>query len=365
MRPHEEDHVNKSVLGRDPFAPPQATAPAPAAAGAEEAPRTRPPRPRARKKAAPVEASPAAPPAAPIDRVELVEPSPELLPDSLLTENPQVRPSFCGQKLAQVLMRFRSDEVDPFGFDPVYWKKVEPIFEFLFERYWRVELEGLEHIPATGRMLLVANHSGTLPYDGAMLKVAIERKHPSGRALRFLVEDFVFHFPFLGAFMNRIGGVRACQDNAQRLLGDEQLVVVFPEGIKGIGKLYKDRYHLQRFGRGGFIKLAMATRTPIVPVAIVGAEEIHPMLAKLKWLARPLGLPYLPVTPTFPWLGPLGALPLPSKWTIRFGAPIQLEGPAGAGEDDMLLVMQKSEDVRTTIQQMIDEMLAKRGKKVF
>jgi 1-acyl-sn-glycerol-3-phosphate acyltransferase len=255
-------------------------------------------------------------------------------------------------------MRFRSEEVDPFGFDPVYWKKVEPIFEFLFASYWRVELEGLDNIPAAGRMLLVANHSGTLPYDGAMLKVAVERKHPSGRALRFLVEDFVFHFPFLGAFMNRIGGVRACQDNAQRLLADEQLVVVFPEGIKGIGKLFKQRYQLQRFGRGGFVKLALQTRAPIIPAAVIGAEEIHPMLGRVTWLAKYLGIPYVPITPTFPWLGPLGTVPLPTKWQIRFGEPIDLAGQHGpAAAQDRVLVNRLTEQVRSTIQALVDEAL--------
>jgi len=271
-----------------------------------------------------------------------------------------MRLSFYGSKLGQLGMRLHSEEVDPFGYDAVYWEKIEPFFRLLFESYWRVEVQGLQNIPDQGRVLLVTNHSGTLPYDGAMLKVAIENHHPSGRSVRFLTEDFVFHFPFLGTFINRIGGVRACPDNAKRLLQNEQLVVVFPEGVKGIGKLFRDRYKLQRFGRGGFIKLALHTQSPIIPVAIIGAEEIHPMLARLSWMARPLGLPYLPVTPTFPWLGPLGAIPLPSKWMIRFGEPISFSQYSSKDAEDLLTVMKLSEQVRNNIQKMVHQLLKER-----
>ena len=179
--------------------------------------------------------------------------------------------------------------------------------------------------------------------------------------MRPLVEDFVFHFPYLGTLINRLGGVRACQENAQRLLDDDQLVAVFPEGIKGIGKLYRDRYKLQRFGRGGFIKLALRTRAPIVPVAIVGAEETHPMLTKVTWFAKSVGVPYVPITPTFPLLGPLGLLPLPSKWYVRFGEPLDLpaeHGPEAA--PDRILVNRLAETVRARIQTMIDETLEHR-----
>jgi 1-acyl-sn-glycerol-3-phosphate acyltransferase len=298
-----------------------------------------------------------------IDRIELLEgadPSEGQFDNVLHSSTRFVRPSYYGEKLGRAYMRYHAEEVDPFGFDPVYWDKVEPFFKFLFDSYWRVDLLDVEKVPSEGRVLLVCNHSGTLPYDGAMLKVAVENHHPSARPVRFLVEDFVFHFPFLGSFMNRIGGVRACQDNARRLLENEQLVAVFPEGIKGIGKLFRDRYKLQRFGRGGFIKLALRASSPIVPVSIVGAEEIHPMLARLGWLARPLGLPYLPVTPTFPLLGPLGALPLPSKWKIQFGKPVNLDQYSAKDADDPLTVMQLAEKVRATIQQMTDELLKKR-----
>ncbi len=267
---------------------------------------------------------------------------------------------FYMRKWGRLGMRNRSEEVDDFGFDPVYEERVMPIFEFLYERYFRVECQGVENIPAEGRCLVVGNHSGTIPYDGAMLKVAVKREHPKRRDVRWLAEDFIFHFPFLGSFTNRVGAVRACQENAERLLRQEALVAVFPEGIKGIGKLFKDRYKLQRFGRGGFIKLCLRTNTPVVPVAVVGAEETHPMLVRVQSLAEVLGLPYIPVTPTFPLLGPLGLLPAPTKWKIVFGEAQSFEGYGPEAADDEILVGQLAEQVRSTIQGMLDRSVGAR-----
>ncbi len=257
-------------------------------------------------------------------------------------------------------MRNRSEEVDDFGYDPIYDQKVRPLFNFLYEKYFRVEVEGIEHVPDQGRAALVCNHAGALPYDGIMLKMAVKREHPKKRDLRWLAEDFLFHFPFLGSFTNRIGAVRACQENAERLLGQEQLVGVFPEGVKGIGKLYKDRYRLQRFGRGGFVKLCLRTRTPIIPVAIVGGEEASPMLLRIEQFSRGLGLPYIPVTPTFPLLGPLGLAPAPTKWKILFGEPIDLAEHGPEAADDEILVGRLTERVRATIQATLDRALGER-----
>lgn len=249
-------------------------------------------------------------------------------------------------------------EVDEFGMDPTFIKKVKPLFDFLYYNYWRVSVKGLNNIPHEKRGLIVANHSGTLPYDGSMIAASIINEHPSRKDVRFLVEDFVYHFPFLGTFMYRIGGVRACPENAERLLLKEHLVTVFPEGIKGIGKHYRERYRLQRFGRGGFIKLALRTNTPIIPTAVIGAEEIHPLIYKSTLLAKPLGIPYVPVTPTLPLLGPIGLIPLPSRWTIAFGEPIRFlpkYGPQDA--ENQLLVNKLSEMVRCKIQDMVTETL--------
>ncbi len=263
-------------------------------------------------------------------------------------------------------MMGRSDIVDDFGHDPRATARWEWLFEFLYSRWFRVEASGLENIPARGRALLVANHAGSLPYDSAMVMHAVRRDHPSRRDVRPLVEDTVFHLPFLGPIMNRIGGVRADPDNAERLLRKDELVAVFPEGEKGMGKLWKDRYRLQRFGRGGFVKLALRTGAPIIPVAVVGAEEAAPMLGKITWFAKNIGIPWIPVTPTFPWLGPAGLLPLPSKWYIQFGAPIDLatqHGPAAA--EDRLLVNRLADQTRTQIQTMIDGLLGKRRSPVL
>jgi 1-acyl-sn-glycerol-3-phosphate acyltransferase len=251
-------------------------------------------------------------------------------------------------------------EVDPFGRDPDFEQKVKPVFDFLYYRYWRVTTHGLENIPSRGRSLLVANHSGTLPYDGSMIRLAVTNDHPSGRDVRFLVEDFVYYLPFVGSFMYRTGGVRASQENAERLLNKDHLVAVFPEGVKGIGKYYKERYHLQRFGRGGFIKLALRTGSPVIPVAVIGAEEIHPILYKSSLLAKPFGIPYIPFTPTLPLLGPLGLIPFPTKWSIYFGKPIDLSKYGKKTLEDELAVHRLSEMVRQTIQKMITEALKQR-----
>lgn len=261
----------------------------------------------------------------------------------------------------------RSDVVDDFGRDPRATARWEWLFEFLYSRWFRVQATGIENIPARGRALLVANHAGTLPYDSAMVMHAVRRDHPARRDVRPLVEDTVFHLPWLGPMMNRIGGVRADPANAERLLEKDELVAVFPEGEKGMGKLWKDRYRLQRFGRGGFVKLALRTHSPIIPVAVVGAEEAAPMLGKVTWFAKNIGIPWIPVTPTFPWLGPAGLLPLPSKWYVQFGEPIDVAAVAGrrsgteaAAYDDRLLVNQLADQIRNQIQQMVEGLLEKR-----
>jgi 1-acyl-sn-glycerol-3-phosphate acyltransferase len=234
------------------------------------------------------------------------------------------------------------------------------VLDFLYSKWFRVEAQGIEHVPATGPALLIANHAGSLPYDSAMVMHAIRKDHPARRDVRPLVEDAVFHLPWLGPLMNRIGGVRACPENAERLISKGEVVAVFPEGVKGMGKLFRDRYRLQRFGRGGFVKLALRTGVPIIPVAVVGSEEALPLLARVTWFAKSVGIPYVPVTPTFPWLGPLGLVPLPSKWRIAFGEPLDVSaeyGPEAA--DDRLLVGRLSEQVRATVQGMVDELRGK------
>ncbi|MFO1462491.1 MAG: lysophospholipid acyltransferase family protein [bacterium] len=252
------------------------------------------------------------------------------------------------------------EEYDAFGRDPSFEQTLKPFFDFMYYKYWRVSTHGVENIPSSGRALLVGNHSGTLPWDGSMIRLAVTNDHPAGRDVRFLVEDFVYYLPFVGTFMYRIGGVRASQENAERLLNTDHLVAVFPEGVKGLGKYFSQRYHLQRFGRGGFIKLAIRTDSPIIPVAVIGAEEIHPLLYKSSLLAKPLGIPYVPFTPTLPWLGLAGFIPLPSKWSIYFGKPIDLSVYGKEVLDDELEIHRLSERVRQTIQNLVAEALKKR-----
>jgi len=254
----------------------------------------------------------------------------------------------------------QSDEVDEYGLDRQFELSIKPFFDFLYYKYFRVETIGIENIPFEGSCLIVSNHSGVIPMDAAMLKVSIFNEHPAKRELRFLVDDFVFHFPFLGTVMNRIGGVRACPENAERLLKQGELVSVFPEGIKGISKLFRDRYRLERFGRGGTIRLAMKTKSLIAPVAVIGAEEIYPLMYKSHVLARPLGLPFIPFTPLFPMLGPLGVIPLPTKWKIVYGTPISYKDSTSKDLNDDILVNRETEKLRQTIQEMVKKGIEER-----
>jgi 1-acyl-sn-glycerol-3-phosphate acyltransferase len=251
--------------------------------------------------------------------------------------------------------------VDEFGFDPAFTERVAPAALWLYRRYWRVEAEGVENVPARGAALLAANHAGVIPYDGAMIRTAIWAEHPSPRHARMLVVDWALALPFTSQFLRRTGNLLAHPDNATRLLERGELVGVFPEGVKGASKRFRDRYRVGRFGRGGFAQVAIRTGAPIVPVAVVGSEEVHPVLFDLPGLARLLGLPALPVTPTFPLLGPLGLVPLPSKWLIAFGEPIETASLGADAADDPAVVMELSERVRGWVQDRVDELLRRRS----
>lgn len=274
--------------------------------------------------------------------------------------------NYYDRQWGRAALRSRSENVDDFGLDPTVEARTRPLLELVYRNYFRVDAVGIENIPAEGRTLIIANHSGsTLPWDGLMLKTALRLVHADKRELRWLAEDYLFHFPFLGSHMNRIGAVRACQENAERLLTQDKLVAVFPEGIQGIGKHYKQRYQLQRFGRGGYIKLALRSGAPLIPTAIIGAEETNPLLYKEGYLAKTLGMPHIPVTPTFPLLGPLGLIPFPSKWRIVFGTPISLDEYGPESANDAIVVNRLNEKVRATLQTMLDDALAARGSVLF
>ncbi|MEV4003730.1 lysophospholipid acyltransferase family protein [Actinomadura sp. NPDC049753] len=250
-------------------------------------------------------------------------------------------------------------EIDEFGFDPEFNSTVLlPLARALYEHWFRVELDGLDNIPEGGA-LLVANHSGTIPLDALMLSVALHDH--ADRQVRLLGADLVYQIPLLGHLSRKAGHTLACQADAARLLAKGELVGVFPEGFKGVGKPFSERYKLQRFGRGGFVGTALRAGVPIVPCAIVGAEEIYPKIADLRPLARLLGLPYFPITPTFPLLGPAGLVPLPSKWVIRFGEPMTLDGYDADAADDPMTVFEITDHVRENVQHMLYETLLRRG----
>ncbi|WP_059007542.1 lysophospholipid acyltransferase family protein [Streptomyces specialis] len=269
--------------------------------------------------------------------------------------------------LAFVRRRLSGDyEVDDFGYDEHLADAVlGTVLRPLFEKYFRVEVRGMENVPDTGGALIVSNHSGTLPWDGVMLQVAIRDQHPADRNLRLLAADLVFQLPFFNWLARKGGHTLACVEDAEELLGRGELVGVMPEGFKGLGKPFAERYKLQRFGRGGFVATALRTGVPIVPCSIVGAEEIHPMIGNARVLARVLGLPYFPVTPTFPWLGPLGTIPLPTKWTIQFGEPIETADQPPEAAEDPMLVFQLTDQVRETIQHTLYKLLMARRSVFF
>jgi 1-acyl-sn-glycerol-3-phosphate acyltransferase len=259
------------------------------------------------------------------------------------------------KRLAHLDAALPSLEVDEFGRDPAFEARVRPLLDWMYRRYFRVAPHGLDKLPRSGPLILVANRAGAIPWDAAMVGVAAAR---AGREVRPLLEDAVFHFPFLGVLVNRLGAVRACPENAERLLAAAGAVAVFPEGAGGFAKPFRDRYRVQRFGRGGFVRLALKTGATIVPVAVVGSEETYPLLGRLP--ARFLGVPFLPITPTWPWLGAAGLWPLPSKWTIEFGDPVDLRGLGPEDANDDAKAMRVAERVRTTVQAMLDARLAER-----
>jgi 1-acyl-sn-glycerol-3-phosphate acyltransferase len=244
-------------------------------------------------------------------------------------------------------------------------ERVEAIYDRLvadfYYRYWfRAEVEGIENIPSTGGALLVSNHAGALPPDAAMIAKAIKEEHPHPRPLNITIEHFFKGYPGFSMLVSKIGCVAAHPANVHRLLFDEeQLVLVFPEGRKGTEKLYKDRYRLRRFGRGGFVEAAMRAQAPIVPVCVVGAEEAAPIFAHVKLMQRLTGLLYFPITPTFPHFGLLGmAGYLPAKFKLRFLEPIHFEDEGM--HEDKALVQTVAHEIRARIQENVWDMLAKR-----
>lgn len=252
-------------------------------------------------------------------------------------------------------------EEDDFGFDKEFTERLIPLATLLYKYWWRVDVTGIENVPSSGRGLLVSNHAGGgIPFDGAMIKTAMMLEHPTPRHLRLLVLDWLMGLPWAADLMKQTGQVLASTPNAYELLKRDELVAVFPEGVKGMAKPFSQRYNLQRFGRGGFVRIALRTGSPIVPVAVVGSEEIYPKIANMPIVPRLIGAPFIPMTPMFPWFGLLGLIPLPSKWHIEFCDPIDVSKYPLEAADDRAFVLELSERVRATIQERLKANLLKR-----
>ena len=236
---------------------------------------------------------------------------------------------------------------DP-GRDERLAEQVRPLGDFLYDRYWRVRVEGAAWVPQ-GPCLVVANHGGVLPVDGPVLHAVLRRERPELPSARWLVEDAVYHAAVVGPLLHRLGALRASPENAVRVLREGRPLLVFPEGNLGTGKPRSERYQLQRLGRGGFVKIALEVGVPIVPVAIVGSEETSPLLARVP--AQPLGLPWLALT---------GPLPLPARWSIRFAPPI-LPAALGEASDPLAARVERGTELtRSAIQGMLDTLVAER-----
>jgi 1-acyl-sn-glycerol-3-phosphate acyltransferase len=249
---------------------------------------------------------------------------------------------------------------DPFGYSRKVHAQVRPVAEFFYRKYWRVHTAGLENIPADGPALIVGNHSGAIPLDAAMLMTAVDLEHPGKRLLRFLYDPFVARMPLMGDFYNRMGAVVASYDNARTLLQRGELVGIFPEGVEGVAKGVNRRYRLEHF-RTGFMRLSLELKVPIIPVAVVGAEETYPVIG--KWtndtIAKLLNVPYVPVTPFFPLLGMAGVLPLPTRWCVQFGAPQHPYAQIGKSLSRRKIVA-ATDSFRRDVQGMVHQLLAHR-----
>jgi 1-acyl-sn-glycerol-3-phosphate acyltransferase len=245
--------------------------------------------------------------------------------------------------------------VDPFGLDIDYIRQIALPAYMLYRYYFRVQTQGAEHVPA-GRCLLISNHSGQLPWDGMMISAAVLRECEPPRVVRSMVDRFVYKLPFLSYVFPRLGQIMGTPENAKELLKQGEVLLAFPEGVRGLNKTWDKRYQLQEFGNG-FMRLAMETDTPIVPVAVVGAEEQAPSFYNAEAIGKLFGMPAFPITPTNPWLPLIGMMPYPSRYHIRFLEPLHFSGDP---EDDDEVISHQADVVKGTIQQALGEMLAQR-----
>ncbi|HEY9678966.1 MAG TPA: lysophospholipid acyltransferase family protein [Drouetiella sp.] len=250
-------------------------------------------------------------------------------------------------------------EEDEFGYDIKTFAQWEPFFRFCYEDYFKVDCRGIENIPESGRAILVGNHSGLLPIDGAMITMAMCNAHKSPRRIRYLITDWFFTVPGLGEWMSATGQVRATLANAEKLLANDELVGIYPEGLRGVGKTFQERYRMIDF-HPGFVQLAIATQTPLIPVATVGGDEIYPHFRNLKSVARLLKMPFYPITPVFPWLPfPQQFFPLPVHWLVNIHKPIDLGYPVEKAKDRKLC-LKIARELQYDIQRDLNKLLRDR-----
>ncbi len=250
-------------------------------------------------------------------------------------------------------------KTDDYGFKLETWAKWEPVFRFFFEDYFKVEVRGIENIPEKGKAIIIGNHSGLIPIDAGMMSMVMCHSHRNPRRVRYLITDWFLTLPFLGDWMKETGQVRASLETAEKLLADGEIIGLYPEGVRGVGKSFRDRYRVLDF-HPGFVKLAIASQTPIIPVATIGGDEIFPNLTNLTSIARIMRLPFFPVTPAFPWLPfPLWITPLPIRWFINIRKPIYLNYPPEKANDKKL-VRDIAKDIQYEIQRDLNDLLEKR-----
>jgi 1-acyl-sn-glycerol-3-phosphate acyltransferase len=254
----------------------------------------------------------------------------------------------------------RLSDVDEWGRSERMRALVRQLYQPMYSKWFRAEWDGLEKIPTEGGALLVANHAGAVPSDAPVIMHGIEKE--LGRPVYGLADYFFRRVPVVGTMWSRVGGVAANPDNAYRLLHDQrQLALVFPEGTKGPSKSYTDRYQLRRFGRGGFVEIAMRAGVPVVPIAVVGSEETMPVVLRLPGLARAIGVPYFPITANFLTLGPVGMImPFPAKFKLRVLDPVRFDVPPDQERYSKSRVMEEAERIRTDLQETLFDMLRDR-----
>lgn len=263
-------------------------------------------------------------------------------------------------RIDRAVMHVNSAGFDEWGLDPETLKATISVTEWIYRKYFRVKTHGIERIPK-GRCLLVANHGGQIPFDGMLIAMAVLLDGEPPRVARGMVERWFPRLPFISTWFMRCGGMVGDSRNCRLLLDREECVLVFPEGVKGSGKTIYERYQLQKFGTG-FIRLALESGAPIVPVGVIGCEETYPGIIKVKKLAKLIGAPYLPVTPFFPLLGPLGVLPLPAQVTLRFGEPMKFDLDPDAPDAEIQKLV---DQVRDALDAEIKTGLKERGDKIF